>query len=255
MASVDISSDLAAVYFAATLQPEPTLDPHPDPQVIDEYRALGDQLAATLLHPRQSAVIRCDIPPKPGQKPKAIATIHDRHLLVVQAHRASNAYGMRLVRYLLVDLRMASREGHRSVSAFCHNRDRHEMPFRWLRSARDYATSDRSEPFAYNPAGEYVYPDGTEAPDDGHSAHELAFAMTTGHLHGSRVIVSLLPMRAIYWRARFGTNPPHDEHFKRLISDDDFRGQTQNSGSVSRFTPVDLDEAATVIRRVEEAHR
>lgn len=259
MASVDIytdlAADLAAAYYAATLRPDPTLDTDSDPQQITDYRATGERLATSLLAPKRRGLIRCHIPPPRGQRPKAIATIHDRYLLVVREHRGTNAYGMQLVRYLLVDLRMAAAEGHESVSHICHNTDRHDMPQRWLRSVDGFAASERSEPFAYNPAGGYVRPDGTEAPDDRHSARELAFALTTGHLNRGTVLVALPPIRAIYWRTRFGSDPTHEAHLDRLVSKGDFRGQYLNGPSISKLTPTDLDDAHNEIRRVEEAHR
>ena len=254
MAQSQIASDLAAVHYAATLRADPTLTPDRQADQLATYRDLGDTLAASVLSP-PTALIRCHIPPRPGQRPRLIATVHDRYLLVVQDHRGPNAFGMRLIRHLLVDLRMAAREGHDSVSVFCPLGDRHELPFRWLRSARGYVTSDRTEPFVLNPAGDYVDPQGRTAPDDGHSLHALAFAITTGPLDGMWPVITTTWLRAALWWTRFGPNPPYDTHLQRLIGKRDFRGTLRHSSLISGGTWAHPGEAAAAIRRIEGAHR
>lgn len=253
MALVDIAADLAALHYAARLLPDPTLDPDPAPEALVAYHDTGTRLAASLLRPQRRAVIRCDIPPRPGQRPRALAAVHDRYLLVAQNRRGPNAFGMRLVTHNLVDLRMAQREGHRDLTLFCHLGDRHRLSLRWLRSARTYEVSDRVERFTWTPAGIHDA-DGNDVPIDEDSIWHQAFVTTTGPLDGSTLLMTLPLYRAIFYRIRFGAEAPHGAHFDRITCARDFRGEPADR-SILRSSWSLSDEETAMMRRVEQAHR
>ena len=253
MAPVDITSDLAAAWHAAMLRPDPNLDAQPDPVARSDYEADGQRILETLRgQPR--AVIRCGIPPRQGQRPRALATVHERWLLVIQDFRGPNAFGLRLVRHLLVDMRMAQREGHRAATILCPAGDRHELPFRWLRSTRGFAISDRFDGPFYKTPGPYLDRDHNPAPDDDRDAYRQAFAITTGPLDGT-FFVALPWIRAAWWWTRYGPDEAHRLHFDRLTARYDFRAETPQSAMIPTSTWTEPDAVAAQIRRVEDAHR
>ena len=253
MAPVDIASDLAAAWYATMLRPDPNLDAQPDPAALSDYQAHGQRILDTLrAQPR--AVIRCGIAPRPGQRPRALATVHDRWLLVIQDFRGPNAFGLRLVRHLLVDTRMAQREGHRAVTTFCPAGDRHELPFRWLRSTRGFAISERFDGPFYKAPGTYLDREYNPAPEDERHAYRQAFAITTGPLDAT-FFVALPWIRAAWWWTRYGPDEAHRSHLDRLTARYDFRAETPHGATIPTVTWTHPDAVGAEIRRVEDAHR
>lgn len=251
MAPGDIAADLAAFHYAARLLPDPTLDSDADPEALAAYHATGTRLAASLLHPQRRAVIRCETPARADQRLRTLLAVHDRFLLVAQHRRGPNAFGMRLVTHSLVDLHMAGREGYREITLPCHLSDNHRLSFRWLRSARPFEVSDRVERFTWTPGG-VIDAEGNPVHDDDNSISHQAFATTTGPLDGGTLLMRLPFYRAVYYRNRFGIQPPHDAHFERLICSRDFRGELPERIFLNSTFP---DEVAATARRVEQAHQ
>lgn len=219
MVPVDISTDLAAVYYAATLTSDPTLDARPDPEALDAYHATGQRLASTLLNPSEVAVIRCtcgtrDINPRPTAR--GIAYVHDRDLLVVRESRAYATRGVRLVNHLLIDFAIARRDGFDSTSVYCYGCGAlHQLGFRWLHTARRNKTSTPSEQYKIAEWGAPIAPQGY-TPRHPNDANRLAFARTTGNLDGSPLLVALGWLYAFEYRDHFGFKPPHEDHLGRL---------------------------------------
>jgi len=216
---VDISTDLAAVFYAASLTRDPTLDAHPDPEDLAAYHATGQRLASSLLNPAEVAVIRCTCGTRdtnPSGKPRGIATVHDRDLLVVRESRAFATQGVRLINHLLVDFSLARRDGFDSTSVYCYGCGAlHQLGFRWLHTARRHKTSTPSQMYEVAEWGAPVAPPGytPKHPDD---ANRLAFARTTGALDGSPLVVVLGWPYAFAYRDHFGFKPPHEDHLRRL---------------------------------------
>lgn len=219
MVPVDISTDLAAVYYAATLTRDPTLDAHPDPGALAAYHATGQRLASSLLTPAEVAVIRCTCGTRdinPNRTPRGIATVHDRDLLVVRESRAYATQGVRLVNHLLVDFTIARRDDFDATSVYCYRCGAlHQLGFRWLHTARRNKTSTPSEQYKIAPWGAPIAPQGY-TPRHPNDANRLAFARTTGNLDGSPLLVVLGWLYAFAYRDHFGFEPLYEDHLMRL---------------------------------------
>lgn len=219
MVPVDISTDLAAVYYAATLTRDPTLDAHPDPEALDAYHATGKRLASSLLNPAEVAVIRCTCGTRdinPSRTPRGIATVHDRDLLVVRESRAYATHGVRLVNHLLIDFSIARRDGFDCAAVYCYACGAlHELGFRWLHTARRNKTSTPSAQYKIADWGAPIAPPGY-TPRHPNDVNRLAFARTTGNLDGSPLLVALGWLYAFDYRDHFGFKPPHEAHLMRL---------------------------------------
>jgi hypothetical protein len=222
-----IAADLAAVYYAATLTRDPTLDAEPDPDALAAYHAKGRDLASALLTPKQPAVIHCPCGTRaahPDRPARALVTVHDRDLLIVRESRGPYAQGLRLVEHLLVDIPMAQREGHRSARVYCSLcRSLHQLGFRWLRRARRDQVADMYEHCSLDPRGEPIIRHGKTLGGSPNDPEGLAFAETTGPLDGSTLLVVLPWRHALSYKQRFGFKPPHDQHLLRLIGNGDSR--------------------------------
>ena len=219
MVPVDISTDLAAVFYAASLTRDPTLDAHPDPEALVAYHATGQRLASSLLNPAEVAVIRCTCGTRdinPSRKPRGIGTVHDRDLLVVRESRSYATQGVRLVNHLLVDFSLARRDDFDSTSVYCYRCGAlHQLGFRWLHTARRNKTSTPSQMYAIADWGDPIAPQGY-TPKHPNDANRLAFARTTGTLDGSPLAVALGWQYAFAYRDHFGFKPPHEDHLRRL---------------------------------------
>ena len=171
MAYEKIASDLAATFYAASLLPDPTLESKPRLKALDVYRAKGQEIAATLLNPRRSAVIRCPSGTRsahPDQPSHAIATVHDRSLVVVRGPRRSNYApptndeGLRLIDHFLIDLGIARRDGFEAISVWCYGCGAlHELGLGWLKRARLNQHSTPSEHYQLAPSGDPIRRRGT----------------------------------------------------------------------------------------------
>jgi hypothetical protein len=221
-----IAADLAAVYYAATLTPNPTLDPEANPEALAAYHAKGHELASALLTPERESLIRCPCGTRaahPKRPARVIATIHDHNLLVVRESRAYVDHGLRLLTHVLVDLQLAERQGFHSVGVYCHGCGAfHELGFGWLQKASRTQPSTPSEKFALAPWGDPITPQGY-TPRHPNDAGYIAFAETTGPLDGSPLLVTLNFFYATAYRDHFGFKPPHEEHLLRLVGDRDAR--------------------------------
>jgi hypothetical protein len=217
--SVDISTDLAAVFYAATLTRDPTLDANPDSEALAAYHATGQRLASTLLSPTETAVIRCTCGTRDinsSRTARGIATVHDRDLLVVRESRAYATHGVRLVNHLLVDFSIARRDGFDSTAVYCYRCGAlHQLGFRWLHTARRNKTSTPSEQYKIAEWGAPIAPQGY-TPRHPNDVNRLAFARTTGTLDGSPLLVALGWLYAFEYRDHFGFKPPHEDHLLRL---------------------------------------
>lgn len=219
MVPVDIAADLAAVYYAATLTRDPTLDAHPDPEALDAYHATGKRLASSLLNPSEVAVIRCTCGTRdinPGRTARGIATVHDRDLLVVRESRSYATGGTRLINHLLVDFSIARRDDFDSTAVYCYRCGAlHQLGFRWLHTARRNKVSTPSQQYKIAPWGAPIAPPGY-TPRHPNDANRLAFARTTGTLDGSPLLVALGWLYAFEYRDHFGFKAPHEAHLMRL---------------------------------------
>lgn len=256
----DRATDLAAAYYAATLTRDPTLDPEPDPAALSDYQETGERFRDALVRPRRIATIRCPSTTRrnrPDDFAKALATVRNRHLLVVRDRSGPIASGIRLVVHHLVDIPMAQREGYRSCLLYCgHCRSLHKMGFRWLRHARRNEVSDRREQFNLSPFGDPIDDDDKPIPDDPRHVPHLAFAETTGTLDGPSTLFVTLPWwRAFYYRHHFGTEPPHDTHLDRLIGEHHRFGRLDHAWLLKNATWDDPDAMAARVRNVENAHQ
>jgi hypothetical protein len=221
-----IAADLAAVYYAATLTPNPTLDKHPDPDGLATYQAKGRQLASTLLTPNHPAPIRCPCQCEDVHKGhrRALVAVHDHDLVVVRGPRGPYADGVRLLPHLLVDIPLALREGAHSVCVFCPDCGaQHHLSLRWLSRARRNEVSRNFEPFVLSPFGNPLTPEGNLVPRHPDDLERLAFAETIGLLDSSPLLIALRWPYAFEYKNHFGFKPPHEAHLLRLIGDGDPR--------------------------------
>ena len=256
----DRAADLAAAYYAATLTRDPMLDDDPDPLALAAYHRSGTRLRDALVRPRRTVTIRCPSTTRanrPDDFAKALATVRNRHLLVIRDRSGPAALGIELDVHFLVDIPMAQREGYHSCLVYCpYCGSLHEMPFRWLRNAPLNDVSDRREQFHLNPFGDPATPDDRPLPDDLRYVEHLAFAQTTGTLDGpGTLFVTLPPWRASYYREHFGLAPPHDTHFDRLIGEHHRFGKLDHAWLIKTLTWTDPDAIAARVRNVENAHK
>jgi hypothetical protein len=256
----DRAADLVAAYYAATLTRDPTLDPEPDPSSLAAYGRMGFRLRDALVRPRRTVTIRC-VSVTRQNRPKdfstALATVRNRHLLVIRDRSGPVAAGIRLVVHLLVDIPMAQREGYEACLVYCREcRSLHEMPFHWLRNAPLNDVSDRREQFNLNLFGDPSTDEDRPLPDDLRSVAHLAFAQTTGTLDGLGTLFVTLPWwRAVYYREHFGSEPPHDAHFDRLIGKTHRFGTLEDANIIGRLTWGNPDAIAARVQNVENAHQ
>jgi hypothetical protein len=217
-----VAADLADVWYAASLTPNPTLDPQADPAHLAEYAKTGRDLAASL-RSAPSKVIRCancgTRQARPGHKGRSMALLHGRNLLALQESRGGQGGGVRMERHLLVHLPLAKAHGFDSLRLQCDCGCLHELGFGWLRRAPAAEPSMPIAQFALyspdTPAGEVEFP--PRSPND---VEIVAFARTAGPLDSPHLQVALTPLPyAFYYRDRFGFDPPHDEHLLRLIGE------------------------------------
>lgn len=243
MANPDTASDLAATFYAATLRPDPTLDPTSPRPVLHAYAATGRRLEDALLRPMRPAVVRCTTRSR-SRTTEALVTVHDRHLLVIQDRRAVNVLGLQATEHHLVDIPMAQREGHQVIHVACHVCDRaHELPLRSLRRAR---TNDDSAPSGPLPLD----------PNDHATARYLAFAETTGALGQiATVFVRATPWRTGLYLEHFGVLPPHDTHWRRLIGTNTLPWAMHATGHDRENHWPDDGTLTVEARRVAQAHR
>lgn len=241
-----IAADLAAVFSAATLTADPTLEADPDPAHLDAYRSTGHRLASSLVKPQHRAVIRCvdrtrntrrDLPSR------ALAVVHDRSLVVIQDRRGSTPLGYRLLESRLVDMPMAAREGQSRLRVACpYCSSAHDLPFHFLRRARAIEDSHPNGPLPLDP-------------EDPATLRFEAFAETTGPFEGwASLFVRLTPWRAHLYRAHFGDLPPHDTHYLRLLGERTLPYALGATGQDRQPDYSDHDTVTAAARRVEEAH-
>ncbi|MEX1208664.1 MAG: hypothetical protein WEE36_08730 [Acidimicrobiia bacterium] len=242
-----IAADLAAVFYAATLTADPTLDPRAFPPDLADYRATGKRLALALVAPSHRAVIRCvarSRQSRPDLTSRALAVVHNRELLIIQDRRGSTPMGYRLLESRLVDLPMASRERQTRLRLACpYCRSRHDLPFHFLHRAREDEVS--------HPIGPLPFDDSDQA-----SLRYQAFAETTGHFdgHGS-LFVRSTPWRIELYREHFGILPPHDTHRLRLLGERTFPYALGATGPNREVRWFDSDTVAVGALRVAEAHQ
>lgn len=228
MAFVDIAKNLAAVYYAARLLPDPTLDPTADTEALAAYLTTGRQLASTLLDPdpTQVKVIRCPCSTRtthPDRPSRALAVVHHRDLLIVREGRGSINRGLRLVTHSLVDIPIARRDDFKSASVWCYECGAlHELGFGWLRRARRNEVSTPIDHYPLAEWGDPITPQGY-TPRHPNDAGRIAFAQTLGPLHGSTLLVTIGFPYAVDYKNHFGFRPPHEEHLFRLMGAGDPR--------------------------------
>jgi hypothetical protein len=222
-----IAADLSAVYYAATLTPDPTLDPEANPEALAAYHARGHKLASTLLTPERQALIRCPCGTRaahPNRPARVIATVNDHNLLVVWESRAYPDHHLRLLTHAVVDLELAKGQGFHSVRVYCYDCGAlHELGFGWLHGAKRTQHSTPCEKFALNPSGDPITQEGYPPPRSPNDAGYIAFAETIGPLDGSPLLVTVTFPYAVDYRNHFGFKPPHEEHLLRLMGDGDPR--------------------------------
>ena len=222
MALGDIAADLAAVYYAARLLPDPNLGPETDTEALAAYKATGQRLASTLLDPdpNQVSVIRCPCSTRtthPDRPARALAVVHHRDLLIVREGRGPIDHGLRLVTHSLVDIPIARRDGFKSASVWCYECGaRHELGFGWLRRARRNEASTPVEHYPLADWGDPITPQGY-TPRHPNDANRLAFAQTLGALDGPTLLVTIGFLYAVDYKNHFGFRPPHEEHLFRLM--------------------------------------
>ncbi|MEE9177226.1 MAG: hypothetical protein V3U46_02235 [Acidimicrobiia bacterium] len=223
-----MASDLAATFYAASMLPDPTIESRTRPKALAVFRDKGEELASSLLRPQRRAVIRCTCGTRsthPGRRSRAIATVHDRGLVVVKGPRGPKYQGLRLVDHSLIDFGIARRDGFKSTSVWCYGCGAlHQLGFRWLQRARRNEISTPSKQYQLDPWGNPIAPQGY-TPRHPNDATRLAFATTTGPLDGPEVIVTLGWLYAFDYRDHFGFKPPHDQHLLKLTKYGDSRVQ------------------------------
>ncbi len=205
----DQVNDLSAVSYAATLTPDPTLWPESTADDHAAYLVTGERLTSTLNNPLRVATIRCEDSKRPAElSDRAVATVHDRRVLVVRERRGTNAMGFRLRTHDLIDIPMAQREGHKLIRIRCHLCDSvHEFQLTALKRSCLNEPSYPSGPLPLDPF-------------DRDTARYMAFAETTGQFSDrSTLFIRATPWRVALYLAYFGVEPPHDAHYRRLIGD------------------------------------
>ncbi len=257
---MDISTNLAAAYYAATLTADPTLYSHPDAVALAAYESACDRLASALLNPAREVTIRCETATRsahPDRFAKALVRVHNQQLLIARIGRGEPELGIRREVHALIDLSMAQNEGHSATSIYCQLcGSLHTLGFKFLRKAQTNDVSDRREQYHLNPLGDPTGSDDKALPDDPQSVDNEAFAITTGTIDGISPLFVHLPFwRAMYYKERFGLTGAHDAHFDRLIGRHHPVGGLEHPTMFRTFAFKDRDAATTEIRRVEEAHR
>jgi hypothetical protein len=240
VASVEeLTTSMAAAYYAAKLRPDPTLDEHPDQMA--EYLATGSRLLTTLIRPSDVAVVHCYRSRPTEHRTRALATVHD-HRLVVFQERGRAAWGSRLSRHSVVDLEMAQGEGYRSVATWCPTcGDGHDLNLRWLKRAYRNAESDRT--FRVTGAWQPGIPDDQLTPD--HYLDErglpgadsryrnVAFARVVGTFDCLLLIMAEW-FRPIRYIQAFGYAHPIPEHVARLYGGNHIVAQRELWQAVDR---------------------
>jgi hypothetical protein len=224
------AEDLAACFYAASLIPDPTLEPSPDARDLDRYRRTGRELMESVTqHDRRLAKIRCTCATRtthPQRHSRVIATVHDKRLVLVKGPRGPVIDGLRLTKHHLIDIKMARRRGFKSASVWCYDCGAlHELGFRWLTRARLNEVSTPTEKLEIGPWGEPIAQPGytPRHPDD---PDQIAFAVLTGNLDSDdddELAVTLGWRYAFDYRHHFGFQPPHDDHLFRLVNWNDER--------------------------------
>jgi len=240
-------NDLAAVYYAATLAPDPTLWPDSDTADHAVYLAMGESLSSALNTPRRIATLRCSDSRRAtfsDLSDRAIATVHDRRILVIRERRGTNAMGFRLLSNDLIDIPMAQREGHKLIRFRCHLCDSiHEERLTALKRARINEPSHPSGPLPLDPF-------------DRDTPRYMAFAETTGAFsYRGTLFVRATPWRLALYLAHFGPAAEHHAHYRRLIGTNTLPWAMSATGHDHDLEWPDQRTIATEARRVTDTHR
>jgi hypothetical protein len=216
------AADLAAVYYAASLTPNPMLDSAADPASLAAYAKLGRRLADHVQAP-PTKVIRCrncgTREARPGVAAHSLAELHSRELLALFESRGGLSDGVRMDRHLLVHIPLAKQQGFDSVRVLCECGALHDLGFGWLARAPG---AEPSTPIALfppyppeTPVGKVEFP--PRSPND---VERVAFARTAGPLDSPHLQIALTPIPyAFDYEHHFGFHPPHDDHLLRLIGE------------------------------------
>ncbi len=255
-----LTRDLAAVYYAAMLRPDPTLAPTPDQAELAAYLSAGRTLARTLLTPRRLTTLRCPAETRqahPERSSRALATVHDRRLVVIRSRRGRTVFGLRLTRHHIADIPMLQREGHTYLATWCDScASVHHLPLRSLKKAPQHADSDRRARHTADPSGYPIDPDDPNPSDDPSHIDYTAFAQITGLIRPvpDLLLVTLSWTRAWHWPHTFGLEPPFDRHFDRLIGKNDFRATLPGSQAFANPQWVDPAAYAQKVEAIRKAH-
>lgn len=237
-----LASDLAATYYAALLRPDPTLPDDRDEAAVAAYLDEGRRLFTQLLAPHRKVTIRCEEGTRrSGLKTRALATVHDRRLLVIQSARGTAPFGMRLTRYSVIELPMAAREGHTSVTCFCNEcKGIHDLPLRWLKKAPPNDASDRISP--YDP-----YCD-REPVSLENWYRKAAFARVIGPLRPEGLTANTFLLITVEWNrfsnyaTYFGNQGHHLRHLLRLTGGATFAANKELQSAIGAVFPDDGDD-------------
>ena len=260
MASVqELTTAMAAAYYAAALRRDPTLDENPDPEQMDTYLATGARLLVTFMEPSSRFVVRCYRSGQDDAHTTALATVHD-HRLVVFEKRGTAKWHSRLNRYSVVDLDLARDEGHRSIVTWCPTCGQgHNLKLRWLKRTPVPDRSDRT--FEVKGTWAPDIPDYLEPDDlDGLYRYEgdlplvdnwyrnVAFARIVGTLDFPLLIMSEW-FRPLHYIETFGVTPATIDHVRRLYGDNHIVSQRDLFEDVERFAHnPDFSELAHILR-------
>jgi hypothetical protein len=211
-----LARDLAAAYYLARLWPDPTLSENPSPAGLDAYLSTGRRLLRIITEPERAATIRCPLGSRQtsdAQHSVALATFHDRRMVIEMMYRGRKTAGLRRSQVYLFDLDLLRDLGIvSSITTGCWSCEgAHDLPLRWLRRARHNDFSDRISPLD----------DSWDAPPISVlDQYGLAFANWIGAFplrpdQGQPIIATTYLYAASYYH-RFGADPPHGDHLNRL---------------------------------------